>query len=107
MKVAAFLCVLLASCSSYSSFAELERHADDHAISSLGYGYNVYVNSSSSTFEVALDIRSAAMATVAYMPPETDADSVAKHWMVMNHPRCQAKKAGRAGRERFLYKIDC
>jgi hypothetical protein len=105
--LAACLCVLLVSCSAYGSLEELKRHADDHATSSLGYGYNVYVDKGSSTFEVALDARSALTAAVGFTPPEADADAVAKHWAVMNRPRCQAEKAGKISSDRFLYKIAC
>jgi hypothetical protein len=74
--LAAILAFVLTSCSTYTSLDELERHADDHASSSNGYGYNVYIDRPPSTFEVALDARSAATAALGWIPPEADADYI-------------------------------
>jgi hypothetical protein len=106
-QIAIGLTVFLASCSTYNSLGQLTRHVDDTARSSEGTGFDVYVNKTEPTFEVALDLRSAATAAVAWMPPESDFDSVAQHWIVMNHPRCQAKTERQVSPGRFKYRIEC
>jgi hypothetical protein len=107
IQIAVGFSLFLTSCSTYSSLGQLTRHVDDHATSSQGAGFDVYVNKTEPTFEVALDLRSAATAAVAWMPPKAEFDSVAQHWIVMNHPRCQAKPTGQVSAGRFKYRIEC
>jgi hypothetical protein len=56
---------------------------------------------------VALDLKSATTAVVAWMPPKTDFDSIAQQWAKMNHPECQAKEVRQVSPGRFEYSLVC
>jgi hypothetical protein len=100
-------CSLLASCSTYNPVDYITHRADDHAISSQGTGFNIYVDNDGRGFQVALDLKSAATAAVGWMPPAADFGSIAQEWAKMNRPRCQAKEIRQLSSGRFQYSLGC
>lgn len=101
------LCALLVSCTMYNPIDYVTRSPEDHAISSQGTGFNIYVDKNGRAFEVALDLKSATTAAIGWMPPETDFDSIAQEWVRMNRPQCQAKEIRQLSSGRFQYGLEC